>query len=420
MTESALAAAVLLAPGTSPSFPSRHPRLTHRILGWTLLRYVVEQVRMLHPRRVLLISGQPLAAYQECVPEGVEFFGGVGGESALDVAAAALEGEAGPVVLQSGSLLWDGIADCSAMLQATRLDGRARALTLDESVYSLLTVARGAELSGRTIAVDEGTGEFDLHDAADEPLFYRPTATHLRITSRAGLAAAHRQIGAAIHARWMNAGVTIVDPSSTQIGPEVTLGVDTILHPHTLLEGATSIGEGCEVGPFTRIADCRMGDGVRVQFAVLSGSEVGSGARVGPFAQLRPGTRVGSRAKIGNFVELKNANIGDQVSVGHLAYLGDAEVGEGTNIGAGTITCNYDGHRKHRTRIGKKVFVGSHATLVAPVTLGDGSFVAAGTVVTHDVAADALAVGRSRQVSREGWAKRRRESQESGSCETTT
>jgi bifunctional UDP-N-acetylglucosamine pyrophosphorylase/glucosamine-1-phosphate N-acetyltransferase len=150
---------------------------------------------------------------------------------------------------------------------------------------------------------------------------------------------------------------------------------------------------------------------VSVQSAVLAQSEVGDECKIGPFAQLRPGCRLGRKVKVGNFVELKNAIVEDGVSIGHLAYVGDADVGEKSNIGAGTITCNYDGKRKHRTVIGKRTFIGSHTTLVAPVSVGEGAFTAAGTVVTQDVPADALAVGRARQANKEDWARRRRELQ---------
>jgi bifunctional UDP-N-acetylglucosamine pyrophosphorylase/glucosamine-1-phosphate N-acetyltransferase len=160
------------------------------------------------------------------------------------------------------------------------------------------------------------------------------------------------------------------------------------------------------------VTDCVLGDHVTAQNAVLAESRVGEGCRIGPFAQLRPGCRLGRKVKIGNFVELKKAEVEDGVSIGHLAYVGDAVIGEKTNIGAGTITCNYDGKHKHVTRIGKGVFVGSHTTLVAPVELDDGAFTAAGSVVTQDVPADALAVARSRQENKPGWARKYRERQE--------
>ncbi len=242
--------------------------------------------------------------------------------------------------------------------------------------------------------------------AADDPSLI------LRVRHRIDLAIAAMLLRHRILREHMLAGVTIEDPATTYIEPDVRIGQDTRIRPMTHLAGRTTIGEECDIGPSVRIADCRIGDGVAIQFAVLTESEVDSGTRIGPFAQLRPGCRVGRKVKIGNFVELKNAVVEDGASLGHLAYVGDAFVGEKTNIGAGTITCNYDGRRKHVTRIGRGAFVGSHATLIAPVEIGDGAFVAAGTVVTEDVPADALAIGRAQQTNKPDWARKRREQEQ--------
>ncbi|MDQ2799904.1 MAG: bifunctional UDP-N-acetylglucosamine diphosphorylase/glucosamine-1-phosphate N-acetyltransferase GlmU, partial [Armatimonadota bacterium] len=182
-----------------------------------------------------------------------------------------------------------------------------------------------------------------------------------------------------------------------------------VIHPFTILSGVTDIGEDCEIGPGARISDSKIGRGVSVRDSYVVASEVGDGTRIGPYANLRPGNMVGSNVKIGNFVELKKTTVGDKVSAGHLTYLGDAEVGAGTNIGAGTITCNYDGTNKHKTVIGSQAFVGTHSTLVAPVSVGDGAFTAAGSTITEDVPPDALALGRARQINKEGWVRARTE-----------
>jgi bifunctional UDP-N-acetylglucosamine pyrophosphorylase/glucosamine-1-phosphate N-acetyltransferase len=241
--------------------------------------------------------------------------------------------------------------------------------------------------------------------AVSDPLVVRSVNDRVELAS----------VGALLRERLLRehmlAGVSIEDPASTYIEAGVRIGMDTILRPSTHLSGATVLGEGCDIGPDVKITDCELGDGVSVQYAVLAGSTVGDGTKIGPFAQLRPGCRVGRKVKIGNFVELKNTEVEDGASMGHFAYLGDASIGAKTNIGAGTITCNYDGKRKHRTTIGRHTFIGTHSTLIAPVTVGDGAYVAAGSVVTQDVPEDSLAIGRSRQVNREGWAKRRRESE---------
>jgi bifunctional UDP-N-acetylglucosamine pyrophosphorylase / glucosamine-1-phosphate N-acetyltransferase len=231
----------------------------------------------------------------------------------------------------------------------------------------------------------------------------------LGINDRAELAEAAAIVRGRVLAELMASGVSIIDPVTTYIDADVRIGPDTTVHPLTFLAGRTEIGSGCEIGPQARITDCRIGDRAQVQFSVLTDSEVGEGTRVGPFSHLRPGCRVGRNCKIGNFVELKAATVEDRVSIGHLSYLGDAFVGERTNIGAGTITCNYDGKAKHRTHIGRGVFIGSHATLVAPVSVGDGAYTAAASPVTEDVPAESLAIARSRQTVKVGWARKRRE-----------
>jgi bifunctional UDP-N-acetylglucosamine pyrophosphorylase/glucosamine-1-phosphate N-acetyltransferase len=207
-------------------------------------------------------------------------------------------------------------------------------------------------------------------------------------------------------------GVRIEDPASTLVGPEVVVEAGAVLRAFTMLEGHTVVRAGAVVGPFVRLVDVVVGTGAQIlDHCLLRESVVEAGASVGPFAHLRPDSRVGERAKVGNFVELKKTHLGEGSKAQHLSYLGDATVGPGVNIGAGTITCNYDGVRKSPTRIESGAFVGSDTTLVAPVTVGAGAYVAAGSTITEDVPGDALAIGRSRQVTKPGWAARRRERQ---------
>ncbi len=233
-------------------------------------------------------------------------------------------------------------------------------------------------------------------------------------TSKAGpsvaeLAAMDAQARAAKAARLMEAGVTIFRPDTTVIDPDVEVGPDTVIEPFVQLLGGTRIGSCSHIRSFTVIENCTIGDQVLIrQSCILSDSTVASGAKIGPFAHLRPGSEIGEEAHIGNFVETKKTRVGKGAKANHLTYLGDAEVGEGTNIGAGVITCNYDGVNKHATRIGKNAFVGSDSTLVAPVTVEDGAYIGAASCITKDVPANALAVGRARQVNKEGWATARR------------
>ena len=208
----------------------------------------------------------------------------------------------------------------------------------------------------------------------------------------------------------VSAGARIEDPETTHVSGEAIVEAGAVLKPFTILEGRTIVRAGAVVGPFVRLVDVEVGPGAQVlDHCLLRESVVEAGASVGPFSHLRPQSRVGERAKVGNFVELKKTDFGAGSKAQHLSYLGDATVGPDVNIGAGTITCNYDGVAKHPTRIEAGAFVGSDATLVAPLTVGEGSYVAAGSTITEDVPKDALALGRSRQVTKPGWAARRRE-----------
>ena len=206
------------------------------------------------------------------------------------------------------------------------------------------------------------------------------------------------------------AGVTVEDPASTFVGDEVVVEPGAVLRPFTLLEGRTVVRTGAVVGPFVRLVDMEIGAGAQIlDHCLLRQSVIEAGASVGPFAHMRPESRVGERAKVGNFVELKKTVLGAGSKAQHLSYLGDAVIGPGVNIGAGTITCNYDGVHKHQTRVEAGAFVGSDTTLVAPVTVGEGAYIAAGSSITQDVPKDALALGRARQVTKAGWAAARRE-----------
>ena len=207
--------------------------------------------------------------------------------------------------------------------------------------------------------------------------------------------------------------MTVLDPASVRIGPRVVLAPDAVLHPFVSLEGSTELSEGCEVLPFTRLVDTRLEAGAAIgPHCEAAEARIGARARVGPFSRLRPGTVIGEDARVGNFVEIKNSVLGKGAKAQHLAYLGDADVGAGANVGAGVITCNYDGEKKHRTSIGEGAFIGTDTQLVAPVSVGKGAYVGAGTTVTEDVPDGALALSRSPQVNKEGWATRRKATEE--------
>jgi bifunctional UDP-N-acetylglucosamine pyrophosphorylase/glucosamine-1-phosphate N-acetyltransferase len=224
----------------------------------------------------------------------------------------------------------------------------------------------------------------------------------------AELVALDATLRAATANRLMAQGVTIFRPETCVIDAEVEVAADTVIEPFVQLLGEVKIGANCLIRSYSVIENCTLGDHVLVrQSSILTGSTVASGAKIGPFAHLRPGSEIGEDAHVGNFVETKKTKLSKGAKANHLTYLGDAEIGERTNIGAGTITCNYDGVHKHTTRIGKDAFIGSDSTLVAPVTLGDGAYVGAGSCITRDVPEGALAVGRARQIIKEGWAAAR-------------
>ncbi|MHB1839599.1 MAG: bifunctional UDP-N-acetylglucosamine diphosphorylase/glucosamine-1-phosphate N-acetyltransferase GlmU, partial [Acidobacteriaceae bacterium] len=214
--------------------------------------------------------------------------------------------------------------------------------------------------------------------------------------------------------RLMAQGVTIHQPETCVIDAEVGVGPDTVIEPFVQLLGATRIGEDCRIRSYSVIQDSTIGSGVLIRNGcVLDGATISGGAFIGPFAHLRPGSQIGREAHVGNFVETKNARVGDKSKANHLTYLGDVAIGSGCNVGAGVITCNYDGVNKHPTQIGDRVFVGSNSTLVAPVSLEDDSYIAAASCITEPVPAGALALGRSRQTVKPGWVKQRRTAQRS-------
>ncbi len=259
--------------------------------------------------------------------------------------------------------------------------------------YYLTDIVQMAVQQGRTVSalrvrdIDEGLG----------------------INSRVQLAEAEQVIRRRIRTHWLEAGVTMRDPASTWIDADVTIERDTVLYPGVTLEGRTVIGEGTIVHTGTRITDCVIGQRVEIlDHCIFRESQVDDDSHLGPFVHLRPGVLVRRKGKVGNFVEMKKTELGEGSKANHLSYLGDATIGSGVNIGAGTITCNYDGYKKFHTAVGDGVFIGSDVQLVAPVTIGQGSVIAAGTTITQDVPADALVISRVPQVTREGWAARRR------------
>jgi bifunctional UDP-N-acetylglucosamine pyrophosphorylase/glucosamine-1-phosphate N-acetyltransferase len=292
--------------------------------------------------------------------------------------------------VNTGIYAFDGRALLSALPRLTA-DNAQGELYLPQTLDIL-------RADGKTIAV---------HAVDDERLV-------LGVNDRVALAHVRALAQRAICEQHMRAGVSIVDPACTLIEVDVQIERDAVIEPGTHLRGATRVGEGAVVGPHANVIDSQIGAGAQVRMSWLERAQVGAGASVGPFAYLRPDARLGEQAKVGTFVEVKNSNIGDGAKVPHLSYIGDADVGQRSNLGAGTITANYDGRKKHRTTIGRDVRGGVDTAFVAPVSVGDGAYTAAGSVITEDVPAGALAVARARQRNLEGYADRERDETQTG------
>lgn len=319
-----------------------------------------------------------------------------------------------------GRILRDASGDVLGIVEARdATPEQLRVREINTSVYAF----DGPSLfrSLRDLRPDNAQGELYLTDVVRLLRAAGQTVTALispdpdivlGVNTRVELAEVSAKMRAHILRNLMLSGVSIIDPASTFVEAGVRVGPDTVIHPFTHLVGETVIGEDGVIGPHAHLIDARLGDRVRVRSCYIEGSEIGDDCVVGPFARIRPGSKLASNVRIGNFVETKAAILHEGVAAGHLSYLGDAEIGAHTNIGAGTITCNYDGYKKSRTTIGARSFVGTNTTLVAPVTIGDNAFTAAGSVITENVPDDALAIARERQTVKEGWMARRRQQKE--------
>ncbi len=457
-------AALILAAGKSTRMKSARPKALHALLGQPLLRWAVDAAQGAGAARTVLVVGHQAALVQEAMGPELEYVlqaeqKGTG--HAVQMAESLLRDWDGPLLVLPGDapLLSDSLLEAllahhthsgaAATLLTAVLDdagaygrivrdadtGRVRAIVeardaspdqllireIGTSVYAFDPAALFDALA--QITPQNAQGEYYLTDAVAYlatqgrivEALVSPDADVVRgVNTRPELVELRALMQARIHHAHGLAGVTILDPLTTYIDAGVKIGLDTTIHPFTLLSGVTDIGQNCEIGPGARISDSRLGDGVSVRDSHVTASEVGDDCRIGPFANLRPGTVLGRAVKLGDFVETKNATLGDGVSAGHLSYLGDAEIGARTNIGAGTITCNYDGENKHRTVIGADAFIGTHSTLVAPVTLGEGAWTAAGSAITENIPAGALGIGRARQVNKEGWARAKRRHKSAG------
>ncbi|HET7292601.1 MAG TPA: bifunctional UDP-N-acetylglucosamine diphosphorylase/glucosamine-1-phosphate N-acetyltransferase GlmU [Vicinamibacteria bacterium] len=450
--------ALILAAGKGTRLKSPLPKVLHEAAGAPLLEGPLRAVRAAGAEPVTVVVGHGADAVEAAFAGRARFVlqdPPLGTGHAVLVARAAIAEHPGTLLVVNGdlpllrketieavlerhlsgaaaTLLTAQLADPGAYGRVLRDDhGRVRAVV--EAKDASAEERRVGEINAGLYAFEtepllealdrleagNAQGEYYLTDVVARlverglPVLALPAEDPeetLGVNTFEELATAHRALVARRLRELMLAGVAIEDPASTSVSLHARVEPGARIRPFTFLEGRTHIERGAVVGPFVRLENTTVGEEAQVlDHCLLRDTIVEAGATIGPFAHLRPESRVGRRAKVGNFVELKKTELGEGAKAPHLSYLGDATVGPGANVGAGTITCNYDGAAKHRTTIGARAFIGSDSTLVAPVRVGDGAYVAAGSTITEDVPADALALGRARQVLKPGWAKARRD-----------
>jgi bifunctional UDP-N-acetylglucosamine pyrophosphorylase/glucosamine-1-phosphate N-acetyltransferase len=424
--------ALVLLPPPGAALVGDAPALLCPVLGRTPLGHVIAAARDAGAVRVTVLADLPpawesaaLAASLESadlvrVPGGALASGGAGGSLARLRAALAASTASNVLVLDAAAarLSAETLRRLVALhlrerAAATRLGGAVGAAGAERACVCVLARepvtnalerrrAPGGDLDDLFVELVEA-GHVAASAAAEDP------GELTLVTSAAGLSAAATTLRERRNRALLAAGVLIEDPASTWIDVRAAVAPGARLRPSCVLEGRSSVGPGAEIGPFVRLLDTAVGAGAQVlDHCLLRESVIEEGAVIGPFAHLRPLSRVRRGAKVGNFVELKKTDLGEGSKAPHLSYLGDATIGPKVNVGAGTITCNYDGAHKHPTHIEAGAFIGSDTTLVAPVRVGAGAYVGAGSTITDDVPADALALGRARQVTKPGWAARKR------------
>jgi bifunctional UDP-N-acetylglucosamine pyrophosphorylase/glucosamine-1-phosphate N-acetyltransferase len=447
--------ALIMAAGQGTRMRSDTPKVLHRVGGRPMVEWAIDAARQAGASRIVCVV-RPGDGVAERLPAGIEVVEqreGEGTGAAVLAARGQLDGRAEPVLVLSADHPLVSAEDMTGLLRAHR-DGRGAATllttdrleptgygrilrTADGSVDRIVETKHPEGLSAEELATREinlGTYSFDpgrllsaldevearggeryltgairiLRERGDRITTYLTDdpAGSLGVNDRADLMAAETVAQRRLLGRHARAGVTFLQPETIRLEAAVEIGADTVVAPGVSLLGATRIADRCEIGPHSTLQDSRVERGVRIVHSYLVEAEVHEGAIVGPFAYLRPGTVVRRGAKVGTFVEVKASEIGAGAKVPHLSYIGDADVGEDSNIGASTITANYDGRKKHRTKIGKRVKTGIHTSLVAPVRVGDRAYTGAGSVIAEDVPDGALGVARSKQRNVEGYAER--------------
>jgi bifunctional UDP-N-acetylglucosamine pyrophosphorylase / glucosamine-1-phosphate N-acetyltransferase len=448
---------VILAAGKGTRMKSADPKVLHHAAGLPLIEHVLRAADTLQPTTTVVVVGHMADRVEDSLRKrlGLRFAlqqPQLGTGHALLQAKPHLAGMSGTVVLLSGDVPLLRPATLQALVQThqarraaatvltarvDRPDGYGRIVRKDGKIAAIVehkdaTAAERAidEINSgiyafaleplfdalASIGAANAQGEYYLPDLvriyrerglAVETVSLDDAREILGVNSRRELADVTTILKTTRNEELMAAGVSIVDPASAWIGPDVVVGPDTVIHPNVYLEGRTRIGAACEIHSSVRIVDSTIDDGVVIQnFCVITESHIATGARIGPFAHIRPQSDVGEGAHVGNFTELKKTTLGKGSKANHLSYLGDATIGERVNVGAGTITCNYDGTHKHPTIIEDGAFIGSDTQLVAPVRVGKGAYVAAGSSIVEDVPAGALGIARGKQVNKDGWVEK--------------
>ncbi len=446
---------IILAAGKGTRMKSNLPKVLHKVCGKPMLLHVIDAAKAAGSSREVVVIGSGAELVREKI-SGVEFAvqtEQLGTGHAVLSAKENFKNSTGSVIilcgdtpLVTGELIKNFVelhekSKLSATVLTAELenaDGYGRVIRESDGTFKKIVEHKDATEEERKIReVNTGIYCFDvrkLFDALAEVKnenaqgeYYLPDVLSILksrgekigaivvedenltigINSRVQLAAAEKILRQKKNIEVMENGVTIIDPASTFIDSEVKIGRDTIIYPGTYLEGKTTIGENCEIGPNTRLVDMKVGNGVQMQFSYCHESEICDDVILGPYVHIRPGSKISRKVKIGNFVEVKNSNIGEGSKLPHLQYIGDCDMGSGVNMGCGTITVNYDGKKKFRTVIGDNVFVGCNSNLVAPVEVENGAYIAAGSTITDKVPENNLAIARARQVNKPDWKDKR-------------
>ena len=449
--------AVILAAGKGTRMKSALPKVLHAVGGKSMLRHVMTAAEQAGAKRMLVVVGFGGDKVQAEIGAAAEFvlqaeqlgtghammqvqpvlagFSGtilllcgdtplLTGQALLDLVAAHQQSGAAATVLTAkpadatgyGRILRDESGQVLGIVEQKDATAEQKQIgEINTGIYCFEAAPLIAALAGLTC--NNAQKEYYLTDVlailaqagqqvgAVEVADFQET---LGINSRLQLAEAEKILRQRKLVELMDSGVTVMDPASTFVDASVSVGEDTVLYPFTWLEGETTIGRDCRIGPNSRISDSQLGDAVTLHFSYAHECKIAGGVSVGPYVHLRPDTELSAGVKVGNFVEIKNSRVGVGSKLPHLSYIGDADIGSGVNIGCGTITVNYDGKKKHRTVVGDTAFVGCNSNLVAPVSVGSGAYIAAGSTITKDVPDGALGVGRARQSNIAGWVEKKK------------